>query len=701
MFSTLADKSVGLSNARPHIAFNLAGRKWASIMVDREIEAAPYEFNLGSQCLSSITFQTDFITRDNPARGEEFDTIEMAKQFSSMFGNQALTVGQLFGFAFQLGKRQVVLELTVKELVAINSSMSQTSDTSSVEIGLTTPNTVVMFERKEGSDIKLVGKLTGSAPQQIFTANWDFSVMGIGGLDEQFNQIFRRAFSDRLLPPRFAEKAKIEYVKGIILHGPPGTGKTLIARQIGKMLMAREPKIVNGPSILDKFVGESEANIRRLFKDAEDEQAKCGRDSGLHMIIFDEIDAICKARGSAPGSAGVGDTVVNQLLSLMDGVNSLTNVLVIGMTNRLELIDEALLRPGRFEVQLEIGLPSKQGRYEIFTIHTRELSELGVLDPAVDLHELAELSKNFTGAEIAGLIRAARTRAVTRMTGRETKMIEESRLEEFKITKEDFYQALKEDVKPRLGKSEDLLKDFSRPIIVWDPKIEAIQYKFTRIISRIQNGNIANRPQFIMLRGDYGSGLTTLAANLASQSEFPFITFYQSKIARSEMNRMQLLDKTFKDASQSELSCIVLDNLESIFGYELPGPTFSRDLAFFFKELGDLRLPKSNRMLVICTCRSDRFMEDTKIMQFFNQIIDVPSVTTARQVESVLNHLIESSQSPLAPAQAQDLCSRLEMIPFVMGIKKLESLVSEISTYQPEEQVDEFIELMHSLRLIS
>lgn len=107
-------------------------------------------------------------------------------------------------------------------------------------------------------------------------------------------------------------------------------GKTLIARQIGKMLNSREPKVVNGPEILNKYVGASEENIRELFKDAEKEQAEKGEDSDLHVIIFDEIDAICKQRGSVSSGTGVHDTVVNQLLTKIDGVDSLNNILLIG-----------------------------------------------------------------------------------------------------------------------------------------------------------------------------------------------------------------------------------------------------------------------------------------------------------------------------------------------------------------------------------
>ncbi len=136
------------------------------------------------------------------------------------------------------------------------------------------------------------------------------------------------------------------------------------------MLRCQEPKIVNGPEIMSKYVGETEKNIRELFEDAVQEQKEQGEESQLHIIIFDEIDAICKQRGSVSSGTGVHDSMVNQLLSMIDGVNALNNVLVIGMTNRLDLIDEALLRPGRFEVHIEVSLPDEKGRADIFKIHT-------------------------------------------------------------------------------------------------------------------------------------------------------------------------------------------------------------------------------------------------------------------------------------------------------------------------------------------
>lgn len=128
-----------------------------------------------------------------------------------------------------------------------------------------------------------------------------------------------------------------------------------------------------------------------------------GENSQLHIIIFDELDAICKQRGSKNDGTGVGDSVVNQLLSKLDGVEQLNNILVIGMTNRKDMIDEALLRPGRLEIHVEIGLPDEKGRVQILKIHTSKMKENHLLHDDVDLEELASLTKNFTGAEIFGI----------------------------------------------------------------------------------------------------------------------------------------------------------------------------------------------------------------------------------------------------------------------------------------------------------
>ncbi len=159
--------------------------------------------------------------------------------------------------------------------------------------------------------------------------------------------------------------------------------KTALAREIAKALRARKPKVVAAPELLDRWVGGSEKLVRGLFSDAEQELNACGGDatkSSLHVIVIDEIDAVFRKRTASEDSAATTRaSAVNQILAKLDGVNSLNNVLLIGMTNRRDLLDTALLRPGRLEVQVEIPLPTKEGRREILQIHFEELRKRGRL----------------------------------------------------------------------------------------------------------------------------------------------------------------------------------------------------------------------------------------------------------------------------------------------------------------------------------
>jgi vesicle-fusing ATPase len=297
-----------------------------------------------------------------------FDTVRMAEVFLSNYQRQIFSLGQplVMDFAGH--------NLLLKVHSLINITTGSPRKESAAEWGALLPKTEVRFSRAPDSLIKLVGEAQINT-NAIIQPDFKFEDMGIGGLDKEFWLIFRRAFASRIYPQDLVQKLGIRHVKGLVLYGPPGTGKTLMARQIAKMLHAREPKIINGPEILNKYVGQSEENIRALFKDAEAEYKAKGDNSELHIIIFDELDAICKQRGGRNDGTGVGDSVVNQLLAKMDGVEQLNNILVIGMTNRLDMLDEALLRPGRFEVQLEIGLPNKEGRCQILKIHTNTVSK--------------------------------------------------------------------------------------------------------------------------------------------------------------------------------------------------------------------------------------------------------------------------------------------------------------------------------------
>ncbi|KAI7055157.1 AAA-domain-containing protein, partial [Hortaea werneckii] len=238
---------------------------------------------------------------------------------------------------------------------------------------------------------------------------------------------------------------------------------------------AREPKVINGPEVLNKFVGQSEENIRKLFADAEKEQKEKGDESGLHIIIFDELDAVCKQRGAgAGGGTGVGDSVVNQLLSKLDGVDQLNNILLIGMTNRKDMIDEALLRPGRLEVHMEISLPDEFGRQQILKIHTTKMRENGKMADDVNLAELAKSTRNFSGAEINGLVKSASSFALQRHIKGGTVAALKDDVADMQIHMEDFLRAL-DEVHPLFGVSEeDLERAVEGGIIHYSPHIDKI-----------------------------------------------------------------------------------------------------------------------------------------------------------------------------------------------------------------------------------
>lgn len=630
------------------IGFSAPQRKWGMISVDLGISVRPFQYDLRSKSISVLTVELDFISKKNTTL-DPYNTDTMSNDFLQQFGNQAFTVGQQF--AFQLSEQgKKMLMATIKSIEAADISASlegKGGKKTLITSGQLLPNSSLVFDKLEGSPLNLIGKSKGKSQQQsIINPDWDFTKMGIGGLDKEFNTVFRRAFASRVFPPEIIQQLDMKHVRGILLFGPPGTGKTLMARQIGKMLNAREPKIVNGPQILDKYVGESEANIRKLFAEADEEEKRLGPNSGLHIIIFDEIDAICKARGSSASGSAVSDTVVNQLLSKIDGVDQLNNILIIGMTNRKDMIDEALLRPGRLEVMLEINLPDEKGRFDIFKIHTAKMTQHEKLGKDVDLKELAGMCKNFSGAEIEGLVRAAQSCAMNRPIKANAKVtIDQEACENLMVTRQDFMTAYEDgDIKPVFGvSSEDFETYIRNGIFNYSPQIREILEEGQLRINQTINSEMTPLVT-ILLEGKPNSGKTALAAKIAMNSNFPFLKFCtpQSMISFSEIAKGEAIKKIFNDAYKSEISCVVVDDIESMLDYAPIGPRFSnfvlQTLKLLFKKLP----PKGRKLLLIATTSEKTLVKDLGLYHSFSKVIHVPNVSRGHELLSVLESVTDS-----------------------------------------------------------
>jgi transitional endoplasmic reticulum ATPase len=260
---------------------------------------------------------------------------------------------------------------------------------------------------------------------QVPNVSWD----DVGGLDELKEEL-KEAVEWPIKYKDAYDYVDVESPKGILLHGPPGTGKTLIAKALAKMTESNFISI-KGPELLSKWVGESEKGVREIFRKAR-QAAPC-------IIFLDEVDALVPRRGSGGSDSHVTENVVSQILTEIDGLEELNNVLIIGATNRLDIVDEALLRPGRFDRIIKVPNPDEKGRQHIFDIHTKKKP----LGNDVKISEIVKLTDNFSGAEIAAVANRAAIAALKRYVGGKSENVKE-----IKINQQDLIDAV-DKVKPR------------------------------------------------------------------------------------------------------------------------------------------------------------------------------------------------------------------------------------------------------------
>ncbi|MCD6260372.1 MAG: CDC48 family AAA ATPase, partial [Thaumarchaeota archaeon] len=380
--------------------------------------------------------------------------------------------------------------------MGVELKVTSTSPTNAV---IVTENTVVEVSTTPVRRVEEVGGVTYE---------------DIGGLHEELQRI-REMVELPLKHPELFRHLGIDPPKGVILYGPPGCGKTLIAKAIANETGAHFISI-NGPEIMSKFYGESEARLREVFQEAEQ--------NAPSIIFIDELDAIAPKRGEVTGE--VERRVVSQLLTLMDGLKTRGQVIVIGATNRIEAVDPALRRPGRFDREIRIGVPDRNGRKEIFQIHTRRMP----LAEDVDLDELADITHGFTGADIAALCREAAMSALRRFLPKidlEKETIPAEILEQIKVTREDFANALR-IVQPSALREVIL----EIPNVRWEDvgDLEQVKQELREAVEwPLKYPDVFKRlgirpPRGILLYGPPGTGKTLLAKAVATESEANFIS---------------------------------------------------------------------------------------------------------------------------------------------------------------------------------
>lgn len=621
--------------------------------------------------LASVSVELGLVGKSAKAGSVEVDAGELAASFVAEFANHVYKKGQTVVFKYRKGdpegEADCKLKITDFEFTEETTGGAKGAGAKgSLTHGQLRKDTTLKISKDAGAaNLKLTGSASGKA-NRLVDANFDFESLGIGGLDHSFRTIFRSAFASRMIPPAVLKRMGQTHIKGMLLYGPPGCGKTLIARQLGKALHAHPPKIVNGPEILNKYVGASEENVRALFADAEKEQEEKGDDSELHIIILDEMDAILKTRGTSGGGTGVGDQVVNQFLTKIDGVDALNNVLLIGMTNRKDMIDPAILRPGRLELHVEIGLPDENGRLQQLRIHTKGMTDNGMLGADVDLDVLAARTKNYTGAEMKGLV----TKAQSFFNERYVDLSDPSKVINFdgaQVTMEDFFLALAE-MRPAFGVKEEELDQLCQyGIIPFSHQFTVVQDTISRLCQQVLKSDRTQMAS-VLLKGPPGCGKSALAASVARAAGFPYVKRISGSSLVNERGddaKASAISAIFQEAYKSPASLLIIDDIERALDFVSVGPRFSnpvlQTLLVLVKELP----PKGHRLLIMGTTSQGDGLEQLDLTQAFNLTLDVPMLVKEEDYKTVL----EAAEPSMGGGEMDLVAGRLAGIP--VGIKKL------------------------------
>jgi transitional endoplasmic reticulum ATPase len=398
-------------------------------------------------------------------------------------------------------------------------------------------------------------ELTDKPPVEVTSNIPKITYEDIGGLDKEISRV-REMIELPLKHPELFERLGVEAPKGVLLHGPPGTGKTLLAKAVANESDANFYTI-GGPEIMSKYYGESEERLREIFSEAQK--------NAPSIIFIDELDSIAPKREEVTGE--VEKRVVSQLLNIMDGLESRGKVVVIGATNRPNSLDPALRRPGRFDREIEIGLPDRNGRHEVLQIHARGMP----LTDDVDLEDFADRTHGFTGADLEALGKEAAMGALRRILPEidlEATSIPVEILEKINVTSNDFEEALNE-VHPS-GMREIFVES---PNVHWE-QVGGLQEAKNELREAVEwplkyhelyQYAGAEPPKGILLYGPPGTGKTLLAKAVATEGGVNFISIKGPELLSKWVGESERgVREVFRKARLAAPSIIFFDELDSI-----------------------------------------------------------------------------------------------------------------------------------------
>jgi transitional endoplasmic reticulum ATPase len=485
------------------------------------------------------------------------------------------------------------------------------------------------------TELKVSEEVAKEAPKGIQRVTYE----DIGGLRDEIQKV-REIIELPLRHPELFVRLGVEAPKGVLLHGPPGTGKTLLAKAVANESNANFYTI-GGPEIVSKFYGESEERLREIFKQAEE--------NAPSIIMIDEIDSIAPKREEVTGE--VEKRIVAQLLSLMDGMKARGKVVVIGITNRINAIDPALRRPGRFDREIEIGVPGKTGRLEILQIHTRGMP----LEKAVNLENLASRTHGFVGADLGALCKEAAIRALRRILPEidlEAESIPAKVLAKLIVEMRDFDEALR-DIQP--SALREVLVEV--PNVKWSDigGLENVKKQLEQAVewplkySDVFEKSGAKPPKGILLYGPPGTGKTLLAKAVANESEANFISIKGPELLSKWVGESESgVREIFRKARQAAPTVVFFDEIDAIApvrgsGYGDTNVT-ERVVSQLLTELDGLE--ELQRVVVLAATNRPDIVDPALLRAGrFDRILQIPAPDKKARLEVLKIH---TAKNPLA-----------------------------------------------------